>query len=372
MSDERSAPALCGWFDQEIAQQDRTAGPRVVCDQAAGNTIIDGHAFFIQLKSNRCEVHVVDDTVTAVIGEPRDENFRTLTAADVARLAIDGNADANWRRLRGRFAVVHLHLRQGKTTLVTDRFAVIPLCWSIDDSKIAFSDRADGVPQTGPREIDPQAIFNYVYFHVIPAPRTVFRAVQRMEAATRLSFDARGLHSTATWVPAFTAKENFNIESEGDRFRTLLTRSIEREITTPRTGAFLSGGTDSSTVVGLLAKVTGEPVDCFSIGFDASGYDEMSYARLAARHFNSRHHEHYVTPSELIRAIPLVATHYDQPFGNSSALPVYYCAHLAHEHGVDKLLAGDGVTSSLEATLDTLGKKCSTPTMQFRPPCGGA
>ena len=138
------------------------------------------------------------------------------------------------------------------------------------------------------------------------------------------------------------AKQHFNVKDERARFRMLLRQSIEREVTTPRVGAFLSGGTDSSTVVGLLGVVRGEPADSFSIGFDASGYDEMSYARLAARHFNSEHHEHYLTPDELVRAIPNVAAHYDQPFGNSSALPAYYCARLAREHKIDKLLAGDG------------------------------
>ena len=163
-----------------------------------------------------------------------------------------------------------------------------------------------------------------------------------MEAASKLSFGADGMQSISTWRPTFAAKLDFDIKTEHDRFRTLLRQSVEREITTPRIGAFLSGGTDSSTVVGLIGQVTGKPVDSFSIGFDAGGYDEMSYARLAARHFNSRHHEHYLTPDELVRAIPRVAGHYDQPFGNSSALPAYYCAHLAREHGVDKLLAGDG------------------------------
>ena len=76
--------------------------------------------------------------------------------------------------------------------------------------------------------------------------------------------------------------------------------------------AFLSGGTDSSTVVGMLSLVTGEPVQAFSIGFEASGYDEISYARLAARHFNSELHEHYITPAELVGAIPLVAAHYEE------------------------------------------------------------
>ena len=340
--DARSLPVLCGWFDHAVAQQHRATQPRITHDQAARSTIIDGPAFSMRLQSSHCAAHVVDHTVTAVLGEPRDESLHALTAAEVARLAIDDGTDANWQRLRGRFALIHINLQRGKATLVTDRFAVLPLCYSTNASKIAFSDRADGVLQDDQREIDLQAIFNYVYFHVIPAPRTVFRAVQRIQAATRLSFDESGLRSSSTWSPTFAAKKDFNIETERNRFRSLLRQSIEREVTTPRIGAFLSGGTDSSTVVGLLAQVTGESVDCFSIGFDATGYDEMSYARLAARHFNCKHYEHYITPNELMRAIPLVAAHYDQPFGNSSALPAFYCARLAREHGVDKLLAGDG------------------------------
>ena len=106
-------------------------------------------------------------------------------------------------------------------------------------------------------------------------------------------------------------------------------------------GCFLSGGTDSSTVAGMLKQVTGHAAT-FSIGFDAAGYDEMEYARIAAKHFGTDHHEHYVTPAELVSGIPHVAAHYDQPFGNSSAVPAYICAMMARDHGVPKLLAGDG------------------------------
>ncbi|MGZ8993656.1 MAG: asparagine synthetase B family protein, partial [Burkholderiaceae bacterium] len=268
--------------------------------------------------------------------------MRALSAADVAGTNRTEAAGGGLKNLRGRFAIVCIDLEQSTTTLVTDRFAAFPLCFSVEGPRIAFSDRADGVPQAARREIDLQAIFNYVYFHVVPAPRTIFCGVTRMEAASRLSFGADGVKLSSTWQPEFAAKQNFDIKTERDRFRTVLRQSVERELTTPRIGAFLSGGTDSSTVVGLMGQVTGERVDSFSIGFDAAGYDEMSYARLAARHFNARHHEHYLTPDELVRAIPRVARHYDQPFGNSSALPAYYCAHLAREHGVEKLLAGDG------------------------------
>ncbi|MDQ3445119.1 MAG: asparagine synthase C-terminal domain-containing protein [Pseudomonadota bacterium] len=341
VSDERTVPALWGWFDHVLAASHRAA-PDVGRNARTGYAVVGGPAFSLRLKSDCGTVHVAERSVTVVLGEPRGVDMRPLTAAEVARIAGDGKAAANRESLRGRFAVVHIDLAQACVTLITDCFAVLPLCWAVEASKLEFSDRADAVGPANQREIDLQAVFSYVYFHVIPAPRTIFRGVQRLPAATRLSFDAGGPRSASTWQPVFEAKQDFNLAIERERFRTLLRQAVEREATTPRIGAFLSGGTDSSTVVGQLGLATGAPVDAFAIGFEASGYDEMSYARLSAGHFNARLHEHYLTPDELVRAIPLVAAHYDQPFGNSSALPAYYCAHLARDHGVEKLLAGDG------------------------------
>jgi len=336
--DDRAVAALSGWFDRKLTAGHPPAAPRVEHDAVAGLTRVSGPAFSLQLKSGCGAVHAAERGITAVLGEPRDQDMHAMTAAEVAGVA----ATLKWETLRGRFSIVHIDLAHAGLTLVTDRFAVLPLCWAIEGSRLVFSDRADAISHADRCEVDLQAIFNYVYFHVIPAPRTIFRGVQRMQAATQLLFDAGGLHSTLTWQPAFEAKQNFDLATERERFRTLLRQAVEREVTTPRIGAFLSGGTDSSTVVGHLGLATGEPVNAFSIGFDASGYDEMSYARLAARHFNASLHEHYLTPDELVRAVPRVAAHYDQPFGNSSALPAYYCANIAREHGIEKLLAGDG------------------------------
>ena len=80
----------------------------------------------------------------------------------------------------------------------------------------------------------------------------------------------------------------------------------------------------------------------FSIGFDAEGYDEMEYARITAQHFGMTQHEYYVTREDVVSAVPMIAAHYDEPFGNSSVLPTYLCARLAAEAGVDCMLAGDG------------------------------
>jgi len=106
-------------------------------------------------------------------------------------------------------------------------------------------------------------------------------------------------------------------------------------------GAFLSSGTDSSTVVGMLSR-SGNPVTAYSIGFEAEGYDEMEFARIAAKHFGVTHRPYYITSDDLVANIPAVAASYDQPFGNSSVLPAYLCAKLAHDDGFGKMFAGDG------------------------------
>ena len=136
--------------------------------------------------------------------------------------------------------------------------------------------------------------------------------------------------------------EKPSFENLRTEFRQLLRDAVGRQLDGGKPGCFLSGGTDSSTVAGMIGEVSGQPAATYSIGFEAEGYDEMEYARIAARHFKTEHHEYYVTPDDLVRSIPSVAQYYDQPFGNSSALPAYYCAKMAKEDGVSKILAGDG------------------------------
>jgi asparagine synthase (glutamine-hydrolysing) len=126
------------------------------------------------------------------------------------------------------------------------------------------------------------------------------------------------------------------------RFFALVQSAVEQEADEAATACFLSGGTDSSTIAGMLTRIRGAPAHAYSIGFDAEGYDEMEYARTAAKHFGLVHHEYYLTPDDLVSAIPAVAASLDQPFGNSSVLPAYFCALRAHEDGFTRMLAGDG------------------------------
>jgi asparagine synthase (glutamine-hydrolysing) len=126
------------------------------------------------------------------------------------------------------------------------------------------------------------------------------------------------------------------------RFREVLRDATAACADGSACGTFLSGGTDSSTLSGLLGEIKGQPADTFSIGFAAAGFDEMEYARIAARKFGTKHHEYYVTPEDVVAAVPRIATTYDQPFGNASAVPTYYCARFARENGIARMIAGDG------------------------------
>ena len=92
----------------------------------------------------------------------------------------------------------------------------------------------------------------------------------------------------------------------------------------------------------MLKEVTGSAPQGYSIGFDADGFDEMQYARIAAKRYGVAHHEYYITPADLVASIPRIAAAYDQPFGNSSVLPTYYCAKMAAADGIDRMLGGDG------------------------------
>ncbi|MEF8734502.1 MAG: asparagine synthase C-terminal domain-containing protein [Candidatus Accumulibacter meliphilus] len=246
-------------------------------------------------------------------------------------------------RIGGSYAFAIVDAKRECVFLAVDRFAVHTLCYRVDERTLAFSDRADCVPG-GSDELDPQAIFDYLYFHMIPAPRTIFKGVRRLPAANALLVDRQGVHEIRHWPLRFDEHHRQPFAASRDAFRKLIREGVSDEIGGghQRVGAFLSGGTDSSTVVGMLCEVTGQAAPAYSIGFAADGYDEMEYARLAAKHFGCQHHEYYVTPADLLASIPAVAQHHDQPFGNSSALPAYYCTKMAAADGCSKLLAGDG------------------------------
>ncbi len=296
--------------------------------------------------SSDCSEAAAAIDVPFCVGDPRflDQALATIAtergAARAWGAAFARHGTAAPTRVAGPFAVV-IRAGDDRTFLAVDRFAIRTLCYRWNGMAVEFAERADRIdPAAG---LEPQSLFDLLYLHCIAAPRTVFRGVHRVPAGHYVLASAGGEIVVARWwKPEFVEQAQLPFARLRDEFRHLLRVVVERQLCSDQVGCFLSGGTDSSTVAGMLGAITGRPARAFSIGFDAEGYDEMEYARIAARHFGAEHHEHYLTPAELVASIPIVAAHYDQPFGNSSALPAFRCAQLAREHGVNRVLAGDG------------------------------
>jgi asparagine synthase (glutamine-hydrolysing) len=289
---------------------------------------------------------------TAVAAEPiHVEGSPVFRDARLATLAQSQGVAAAWRSLlaRGPAAIAEVDgnfavaMQQpcGRTVLAVDRFAVRTLCWRLTPSGLRFASRADELADAS-TPLDPQALFDYLYGHTIAAPRTIFQDVYRLPAGHSAVYENGLVSVTPYWTAQFDEPERPDFAALRDEFRERVRGAVARELDGGKPACFLSGGTDSSTVAGMIGLVTGQPAATYAIGFDAEGYDEMAYARIAARRFGTEHHEHYISPADLVASIPLVAASYDQPFGNSSVLPSYYCARFARADGVTKLLAGDG------------------------------
>ncbi len=246
--------------------------------------------------------------------------------------------------LHGPFALAILEPAKRRALLAIDRLGIRPLAFAPIGAQLVFGSRLDALaayPGFAPT-LDPQALFSYLYFHQIPSPQCIFRGVQKLRPAERIIVSDSDVRRELYWEPNYDDSAAAGEGALAAALRSQLEESVRHCLDDRPTGSFLSGGLDSSTVTGYLAKVSGEPVDAYAIGFDAKGYDEMSYARASARHFEARLHEHYVTPDEVVKAVPLIASAYDEPFGNASAVPTYYCARMAREDGKQLLLAGDG------------------------------
>jgi asparagine synthase (glutamine-hydrolysing) len=241
----------------------------------------------------------------------------------------------------GGFAVVILDFHKRQALLFVDRFSIETLCYRAGNRNLGFANVACDVPESN-KAIDPQALYDYLYFHVIPAPQTVFTDVRRIEGAHRVTVSETGTQTSRYWEPVFVENNRDDLPGRLREFVHIVRTCVKEEADEPATACFLSGGTDSSTIAGMLRQLRGEPIHAYSIGFEAEGYDEMAYARIAARHFGLVHHEYYLTPDDVVRAIPQLAAAFDQPFGNSSVLPAYYCALQAKQDGFNRILAGDG------------------------------
>ncbi len=246
-------------------------------------------------------------------------------------------------KLHGEFALCILKPADNYALLAIDRVGIRPLAYSVVKGSLIFASQISSIvahPAISP-VIDPQAIFDYLYFQMIPSPGTIYRGIRKLRPAEFVEFSDGELKTGSYWQTEFSEEKNAE-QHLTSLLQTELRECVSDCLSETPTGTFLSGGLDSSSVTGIYQELSEEAIDAFSIGFNAEGFDEMEFARASASHFGANLHEYYVTPADVLDSIPLIAKAYDEPFGNASAIPAYFCARMAREAGKSLLLAGDG------------------------------
>lgn len=342
---------LFGWYGQDagddrghalnsMAQAARIDAPNVA-STATGPASLAVHG-----SAARPALVQHDGVLLAIAGHARLLRGDARIAdplAIAAALRTDGQRAI--ASLGGDFALACWDSTRQRGWLAIDRIGVHPLFYSHQGRVLVFGTSIDhvcGHPAV-PRRLHPQAVFDYLYYHVCPGPHTIAAGVHRLMPGQCIEFGPGASAQPSTyWAMQFAERTSIPHEERAQRFKALLESAVREAAEGAEVGAFLSGGTDSSTVNGMLGRVSATSPRSFSIGFDVPGFDETGYARIAAKHFGCQHDEYYVKPTDVVEAVPLIASSYDQPFGNASAVPAYLCARHARAQGIERLLAGDG------------------------------
>lgn len=245
------------------------------------------------------------------------------------------------RELRGMFAFLLWDDRKGRLLAARDPIGKKPLYYVDHGECLSLASEITALYQLPafPRRLDPAAVDLYLMHDYIPSPSTVFEGVRKLPAAHRLIVEGGVISLERYWSPRRAIPEP--VTDAEDRLMPVLEEAVRlRLVADVPVGCFLSGGVDSSVVAAIMARLSPTRLCTFSIGFDRAAYTELPHARVVAGLFKTDHHEFVVEP-DAASALPDLAAHYGEPFGDASALPVWYLARLSRQH-VTVALNGDG------------------------------
>jgi asparagine synthase (glutamine-hydrolysing) len=233
-----------------------------------------------------------------------------------------------------------------RLVLAIDRLGVNSLYWRKEGERFLFASRVGAIRNTqeAPATVNPAALVQYMLFSAVPAPMVIYQGIEKLRPGSCLVYEAGQVRQTRYWDLQYRESENHNVAHWAREVREGMRSAVQNhltDLTAEKTGAYLSGGTDSSSVVAFMNE-RHSPVNTYSIFFAESVYSEIGFARTTAEHFRANHHELSLTSRDTYDAIPKIMEYYDEPFANSSAIGSYHCARMARESGVTTLLAGDG------------------------------
>jgi asparagine synthase (glutamine-hydrolysing) len=275
--------------------------------------------------------------------ESAGHRFYTATDTEVIVHAYEQWGSGAIARLRGMFGLAIWDLKSRTLVVARDRIGIKPMYYATVNERCYFGSELKSLLEAPdvPRDLNPAALDHYLSFLYTPRDGSIFKSVRKLPPGHQL-----------TWRDGVTTIEEFwklpteepfgGSEEDAVRgLREVLTDAVRSHmISDVPLGAFLSGGIDSSLVVGLMSEVSGARVKTFSIGFDEPAFDELEHARRVADHFGTDHHEFVVKPDG-VGILDRLVSHFDEPFADSSAIPTWYVSEMARRH-VTVVLSGDG------------------------------
>jgi asparagine synthase (glutamine-hydrolysing) len=275
--------------------------------------------------------------------EGSGHKFRTDSDTETIVHLYEDEGPECFSHLNGMFAVAIWDANRRRLVLGRDRLGKKPLVYQHERGRLMFASELKSLLEVPgrTREIDPAAVDEYLTYQYIPHPHTIFRSIRKLPPGHYAVYENERLTVRAYWKPDFAVERRISRAQALEELRGLLDSAVQLRMRSDvPLGAFLSGGIDSSIIVALMQKHSAEPVKTFTIGFPIKEYDETQPAELVARHLKTDHHVLEVTPSA-VEILPKLAYHYDEPFGDSSAIPTWYVSQLTRQH-VTVALSGDG------------------------------
>jgi asparagine synthase (glutamine-hydrolysing) len=270
---------------------------------------------------------------------------RFYTSSDTESIvhAYEQWGEDAFRRLRGMFGIALWDQPKRTLLLARDRAGQKPVHYAERRGRLYFGSEIKSLLAAGAVEpaLNLEALDHYITFQYTPRETSIFEGVRKLPPGHYLRWRDGRAEVKQYWQigaqETFTGSEQEAVEALGGVLRDAVASHMMSDVPL---GAFLSGGVDSSAVVGMMAQASSRPVQTFSIGFDDPAFDELEHARTVAQHFGTDHHEFVVRPDGLSILDDLIA-HFDEPFADSSAIPTWYVSEIARRH-VTVVLSGDG------------------------------
>lgn len=305
------------------------------------------------MSSSNKLVHIVFNGEVYNFKELRSEleDFKFKSGSDtevILELYMRHGLDV-FEKLNGMFAIGIVDQINDRVILVRDRIGIKPLYYTQmnGNRSLIFASELKGIQAMIPEalNLDTESLELFLQFQYVPAPRSIFENVNKLEPGCFLVIDSQGSRVQRYWsLENHYLGTNFDgsYDDALDEIHRLIESSVNyRLIADVEVGTFLSGGIDSSLITAYASSLSTNQIKTFSIGFDVPGFNEAEFAREIANYLGTDHHELYVTPKEALDVIPNLSRYYDEPFADSSAIPTTLVSRLARK-SVTVSLSGDG------------------------------